>query len=155
MSNSSNWGRWIYCPTVLFAVGRIFAFGPLGLPTAGGPQVRGEGVRQRMGDVPNQLVLVVPHDSHRIVHLDFMKRVRGKNRFVMGFVGIGQAMQPGLAMVVIERLVAVAVFFQGFATLVPELTCIQHVFRRVGFAVQPAGKIQQRRRDIDVADQRI
>ena len=59
----------------LFAVVGALAFFPLSLPTGGSPEIAGEGVGQRVRDVPNELVLAVTHDAHGVVHLDFVKGV--------------------------------------------------------------------------------
>ncbi len=54
-----------------------------------------------------------------------------------------------------ERLVAVAVLFQRLAAFLPKLRRVQRIFGAVGFRIQAAGKIQQTRCDVDVADHRI
>ncbi len=76
------------------AVGRVVALGQLCLPAARRPKVTGEGIRQRVGDVPNQFELRIPNDAHRVIHLDFMKRVRRHDRFVVRVLRTGQNVHP-------------------------------------------------------------
>ena len=140
----------------LVAVGRVLSLGPLRLPTAGGPQVRGERIGQRMGDVPDQFVLRRPgplaSDS-----TSGSRETCAKRR---SFRGAVRRDWPSSATTTCRDsesnvLVAVSVLLERFASLASKTCPDRAVLGRVGCVIKSAGEVQQRGRDVDVADQRL
>ncbi len=96
-----------------------------------------------MSDIPDQLVLIVPHDAHRVVHLNLVKRVRSEDRLPVLCVRLAEDADPALSVITLQSVARSPVLFQILATPAPVFVGVQHVLRSVLLLIEPAGKVEQ------------
>ena len=85
-------------PDRTFAIQRAGTLAVNILPGRGSPEIRGKRIGQTVGNVPNQLVLASADHAHRVVHGNFVERVRGGHLIPALGINLLQSRQKGPSM---------------------------------------------------------
>jgi len=131
------------------SVGGLWAFLKLGLPTRGRSEIGGERVGLSVGDVPDELVFLIPHNAHGIIHLDFVEGVGGENGVPVFRFWFAKNGDPGLAVVAAEIMSSGAVFRGGVGFAFPELLGGDPLAWPVDLGVEAAGEIEEGGGDVE------
>ena len=115
------------------------------LPAGRRPQVTGEGIRQRVRDVPDELVLAVAYHAHGVVHLNFVEGMAGADLIPADGIFLGEDRHERASMKFVRPLFGAASGLHGG----------QHGHRRLSLGVVSAGEVEERRSDIYKGQHRV